>query len=52
VDFSKALGSAGHEAEDLGYDKVPDTGTTVHAEEDAEEARRLRLDSEAEFPGD
>jgi hypothetical protein len=52
VDFSKSLGSAGHEAEDLGYDNVADTGDTVHAEEDDAEARRARMDYEAEFPGD
>jgi hypothetical protein len=52
VDFSKSLGSAGHEAEDLGYDKVADAGATVHAEEDDAEARRARMDSEVEFPGD
>lgn len=33
IDVSKALGEAGHEVHDLGYDDVEDTGSVTHPEE-------------------
>jgi hypothetical protein len=50
IDLSPALGEAGHEVEDLGYEGLPDTGAieetaeTIDAEAEAQSVRDLALD--------
>jgi hypothetical protein len=53
IDVTAALGEAGHEVEDLGYEGIPDDGPLVgpppHPEHDADEASEIAL---VEFPSD
>ncbi len=39
IDLSRALGEAGHEVEELGYEGIPDTGHLVGEPDPADRAR-------------
>jgi hypothetical protein len=53
IDLSAALGEAGHEVEELGYEGIPDDGPLVgpppHPEHDADDVAEIAL---IEFPSD
>jgi hypothetical protein len=38
IDISKALGEAGHEVEELGYEGIPDSAPVVHEDQDVKHA--------------
>lgn len=55
IDVTAALGEAGHEVEDLGYEEVPDSGPVIEEHDDKDRAPRLEaaLDIAAtNFPPD
>ena len=53
IDVSAALGEAGHEVEDLGYEDTPDAGPLVTRGAPGEEALRADVDAfAAGFPVD
>lgn len=55
IDVRPAIGEAGHEVEELGYEGIPDTGPLVHGDDDDERDRSTADASEiplTEFPTD
>jgi hypothetical protein len=53
IDLHEALGEAGHESKDLGYEAVADTGKVIeHPDQDAEFAHEASRDVAVEFPSD
>jgi hypothetical protein len=53
IDLHEALGEAGHEVKDLGYEGVADTGKVVEPDEDNEDLEHaVSRDIAVEFPSD
>ena len=53
IDLHEALGEAGHESKDLGYEGVEDSAKVIeHPDADADLAHEASRDIAVEFPSD